>query len=144
MTTVAQVLEAKGPAIWSIVPEASVYEAIRLMADKEVGALLVVDAGQLVGIVSERDYARKVILQGRSSKDTAVGAIMTGQVITIRPDQTIEDALAVMTVRRIRHLPVLATDHLVGVLSIGDLVKALLADQALLIAQLEQYITGQR
>jgi CBS domain-containing protein len=144
MTTVAQVLEAKGPAIWSIVPEASVYEAIRLMADKEVGALLVVDAGRLVGIVSERDYARNVILQGRSSKDTPVFAIMTGQVITIRPDQTIEDALAVMTARRVRHLPVLAADHLVGVLSIGDLVKALLADQALLIAQLEQYITGQR
>jgi len=142
MTHVAQLLDAKGPAIWSVPPQASVFEAIRLMAEKAIGAVLVLDAQDLVGIVSERDYARKVILQGKSSKDTPVAAIMTSRVYYVRPDQTIEACLALMTAKRIRHLPVLADDTLVGILSIGDLVKALLADQEVLIEQLETYITG--
>ncbi len=142
MTHVAQLLDAKVPAIWSVPPQASVFEAISLMAEKEIGAVLVLDAQDLAGIVSERDYARKVILQGKSSKDTPVAAIMTSRVYYVRPDQTIEDCLALMTAKRIRHLPVLADDTLMGILSIGDLVKALLADQEVLIEQLETYITG--
>jgi len=142
MTNVAQLLDAKGPAIWSVRPQASVFEAIRLMAEKEIGAVLVIEGQEVAGIVSERDYARKVILQGKSSKDTPVAAIMTSRVYYVRPEQTIEDCLALMTAKRIRHLPVLADDTLMGILSIGDLVKALLADQEVLIEQLETYITG--
>ncbi len=142
MTHVTQLLDAKGPTIWSVPPQASVFEAIRLMAEKKIGAVLVLDAQELVGIVSERDYARKVILQGKSSKDTPVEAIMTSRVYYVHPEQTIDDCLALMTAKRIRHLPVLADATLVGILSIGDLVKALLSDQEVLIEQLETYITG--
>jgi CBS domain-containing protein len=142
MTNVAHLLRAKGPAVWSIPPDASVYEAIKLMADKEVGALLIIDAQRLVGIVSERDYARKVILQGKSSRDTPVREIMTDKVFYVRPDQTVEDCMALMTAHRIRHLPVLDEDHVMGVVSIGDLVKALLSEQEVRIQQLEQYIMG--
>ena len=142
MTNVAHLLHAKGHAVWSIPPDASVYDAIKLMADKEVGALLIVEAQRLVGIVSERDYARKVILQGKSSRDTPVRAIMTAKVFYVRPDQTVEDCMALMTAQRIRHLPVLDEDHVRGVVSIGDLVKALLSEQEVRIQQLEQYIMG--
>ena len=142
MTNVAHLLHAKGPAVWSIPPDASVYDAIKLMADKEVGALLVIDAQRLVGIVSERDYARKVILQGKSSKDTPVREIMTDKVFYVHPEQSVEDCMALMTAKRIRHLPVLDNGQLVGVVSIGDLVKALLSDQEVRIQQLEQYIMG--
>src|SRR5437870_4511880 len=142
MTSVAQLLHAKGHAVWSIAPDSSVYDAITLMADKEVGALLVVEAQRLVGIVSERDYARKVILQGKSSRDTPVGEIMTDKVFYVRPEQTVEECMALMTAKRIRHLPVLADEQLMGVVSIGDLVKAVISEQEVRIQQLEQYIMG--
>ena len=142
MTIVAQVLQAKGYDIWSVTPDTSVYDAIKMMADKEVGALLVLEGEKLVGIVSERDYARKVILKGKSSKDTPVREIMTSKVYYVRPEQTIEECMALMTARRIRHLPVLDGDRLVGILSIGDVVKAVIADQEFLIQQLEHYITS--
>jgi CBS domain-containing protein len=142
MTIVAQVLQAKGYDIWSVTPDTSVYDAIKMMADKEVGALLVLEDEKLVGIISERDYARKVILKGKSSKDTPVRDIMTSKVYYVRPEQTIEECMALMTARRIRHLPVLDGDRLVGILSIGDVVKAVIADQEFLIQQLEHYITS--
>ena len=142
MTSVAHLLQAKGHAVWSIPPDASVYEAIKLMADKEVGALLVMEGQRLVGIVSERDYARKVILQGKSSRDTPVREIMTDKVFYVRPEQTVEDCMALMTAHRIRHLPVLDDDRVIGVVSIGDLVKAVISEQEVRIQQLEQYIMG--
>ena len=142
MTTVARLLDSKGHDIWSVSPDTSVYDAIKMMADKGVGALLVTDGDRLVGVVSERDYARKVILQGRSSKDTPVREIMTTRVITVSPDQTIDDCMALMTRHRIRHLPVIDNDRLVGVLSIGDVVKSAIADKEQMIQQLESYITG--
>jgi CBS domain-containing protein len=142
MTSVAHLLHTKGPAVWSIPPDASVYEAIQLMADKGVGALLVMEGQKLVGIVSERDYARKVILQGKSSRDTPVREIMTDKVFYVRPDQTVEDCMAVMTAHRIRHLPVLDDDRVIGVVSIGDLVRAVISEQEVRIQQLEQYIMG--
>jgi CBS domain-containing protein len=144
MTTVAQLLDAKGHEVWTIAPDASVYAAIQLRADKQVGALPVVDAQQVVGIVSERDYARKAILQDLSPQTTPVRAIMTDQVLYVRPDQSIDDCMALMTAKRVRHLPVLAADQLQGIVSIGDVVKALLADREVRIEQLEQYITGRR
>ena len=142
MTSVAHLLRAKGPAVWAIPPDASVYEAIKLMADKEVGALLVIDGHRMVGIVSERDYARKVILQGKSSRDTSVREIMTDKVFYVRPEQTVEDCMALMTAHRIRHLPVLDDDQVIGVVSIGDLVRAVISEQEVRIQQLEQYIMG--
>ena len=142
MTSVAHLLHAKGHDVWSIPPDASVYEAIKLMADKGVGALLVMEGQRLVGIVSERDYARKVILQGKSSRDTPVREIMTDKVFYVRPDQTVEDCMALMTAQRIRHLPVLDDDRVIGVVSIGDLVRAVISEQEVRIQQLEQYIMG--
>jgi CBS domain-containing protein len=142
MTNVAHLLHAKGHAVWSVPPDASVYEAIKLMADKGVGALLVMEGKRLVGIVSERDYARKVILQGKSSRDTPIREIMTSKVFYVRPEQTVEDCMALMTAHRIRHLPVLDDDQVRGVVSIGDLVKAVISEQEVRIQQLEQYIMG--
>jgi CBS domain-containing protein len=142
MTSVAHLLHAKGHAVWSIPPDASVYEAIKLMADKGVGALLVMEGQKLVGIVSERDYARKVILQGKSSRDTPVRDIMTDKVFYVRPEQTVEECMALMTAQRIRHLPVLDDDRVIGVVSIGDLVRAVISEQEVRIQQLEQYIMG--
>jgi CBS domain-containing protein len=145
MKTVEQILRAKGSAFWSVTPDAMVYEALRLMAEKDVGALLVLDTqAQLVGIISERDYARKVILKGKSSLDTPVREIMTQAVVSVRPDRTVEDCMALMTARRVRHLPVLAGGQVVGVVSIGDLVKASLDEKDFLIRQLETYIMGDR
>lgn len=142
MTTIARLLESKGHDIWSISPDASVYEAIEMMADKGVGALPVVAGQKLVGIVSERDYARKVILKGKTSRQTPVQDIMTDQVFYVRPEQTVDECMALMTAKRIRHLPVLVDDRLVGIVSIGDLVKSAISEKDVLIQQLESYITG--
>ena len=124
MKSVQELLQAKGHGVFAVEPDASVYDALQLMADKNVGALLVLDAGKLVGVISERDYARKVILQGRASKTTPVREIMTAQVVSAQADQTIEEAMVLMSNKRIRHLPVLDGERLVGVISIGDVVKA--------------------
>ena len=140
--TVASILKKKGDAIWSVPPTATVYEAIALMAEKSVGALLVVSDGKLVGIISERDYARKVVLQRRSSSDTLVHEIMTGSVITVTPDHSVENCMKMITEHRVRHLPVLAGDQLVGVISIGDLVNAIITEQAETIGHLHTYISG--
>ncbi len=144
MTTIAQVLQEKGRAVWSIAPDATVYAALESMAEKGIGALLVLAGDELVGIISERDYARKVVLKGRFSKDTRVREIMSAEVLYVYPEQTIEDCMALMTAKRVRHLPVLADDKLVGVISIGDVVKAVIADQEFMIEELEKYITGNR
>jgi CBS domain-containing protein len=141
-TTVAQVLQVKGYDVYSIKPDAPVYDALALMAEKGVGALVVLDGQKLVGILSERDYARKVVLRGKSSKDTPVGEIMTEKVVCVRPDQHIEDCMALMTDKHIRHLPVQQGDRIIGVISIGDVVKAMISDREFLIRQLETYITG--
>jgi CBS domain-containing protein len=142
MKTVMQLLQTKGQDIWSITPDTLVIDALKLMAEKRVGALLVIEAGQVVGIISERDYARKVSLLGKSSKTTPVREIMTQKVVYVRPEQTIEDCMALMTDKRIRHLPVLADNQLIGVISIGDVVKAVISEQEFIIAQLENYIIG--
>ncbi|MEE9596550.1 MAG: CBS domain-containing protein [Acidiferrobacterales bacterium] len=142
MKTVQQILDAKGSDVWSITPDASVLEAIKLMAEKEVGALLVMTGKKLVGIVSERDYARKVILKGRSSQETSIQDIMTTHVVYVSPDQSIEECMALMTEKHIRHLPVMDGKQLRGMLSIGDLVKAVIAEQKLVIKELERYISG--
>lgn len=142
MKTIGHLLDAKGRDIWSVSPDASVLEAIELMAEKEVGALVVMEDARPVGIVSERDYARKVILKGRSSKACRVAEIMTARVIYAEPGQSVEECMALMTERRVRHLPVMDEGRLVGVISIGDLVKAIIAEQKFIIEQLEQYISG--
>ena len=145
MKTVQELLRNKGYHIWSIGPDATVYEALTLMAEKDVGALLVLDnAGQLVGILSERDYARKIVLKGRTSRETPVREIMTEKVVWVRPDQTIEECMALMTNKHIRHLPVMEEGRLLGVISIGDVVKDIISEQEFVIAQLENYITGKR
>lgn len=141
-TTVGQLLRNKGPRIWSVRSGDTVYDAIVAMADHDVGALPVVDDGELVGILSERDYARKVILKGRASRETLVRDVMTPDVITIAPDRSMQDCMELMTERRIRHLPVLRDGSLVGIVSIGDVVKATIAEQAFLIEQLQGYIQG--
>ena len=141
MTSVKQLLQGKGHDVWSIGPEASVYDAISKMAQEEVGALVVLEGESLVGVVSERDYARKVVLQGRSSRDTMVKDIMTTRVAYARLDQSVEDCMAMMTEKRIRHLPVMDGDKLLGVISIGDLVKFIIEEQKHVIEQLEQYIS---
>lgn len=140
MKLVKYILDSKGSDIWTIGSTDSVLSAIKLMAEKRVGALLVVDDNQLSGIVSERDYARKVILQGRSSEKTPVSDIMTVNVISASPGQTVEECMELMTRHRIRHLPVLEGEEIVGVLSIGDLVKAIIDEQHFTIKQLEMYI----
>lgn len=138
----SQLLAAKGQEVHAVAPGDSVFEAIRRMADRHIGALLVLEGGRLAGIVSERDYARKVVLSGRSSNTTPVRDIMSAPVITIAHDQTVDDAMRLMTLRRIRHLPVLQDGVLVGVLSIGDLVKSVIEDQQHTIEDLRSYIQG--
>ncbi len=142
MKLVKQLLESKDPGVISIAAKASVFDAIKLMADKAIGSLLVMDGDKLLGIVTERDYARKVIIKGRSSQSTEVGEIMTADVITASTDQTVSHCMNVMTDRRIRHLPVVDEDKVVGMVSIGDLVQAIIADQQEEIEQLGQYISG--
>ncbi|MCG2768309.1 MAG: CBS domain-containing protein [Chloroflexota bacterium] len=142
MTMVSRILQSKGYDIWSIPPDATVFDALSLMAEKNVGAVLVMDAGLLVGILSERDYARKIILKGRASHDTRVREIMTENVVCVRPDQTTEECMALMTDKRIRHLPVIEGAKVMGVVSIGDVVKAVISDKDFVIEQLENYITG--
>jgi CBS domain-containing protein len=141
-TTVRQILAAKGGDAWSVAPETPVIEALTLMAEKDVGAVLVRRGEELVGIFSERDYARKVILRGRSSRDTPVSDIMTTKVCCVPPTITSDECLALMTEKRVRHLPVKEGQGIAGVISIGDVVKAMLADQRFAIEQLESYITG--
>ena len=140
MKTLKQLLEAKGRNVYSITPDARVFDALKLMADKSVGALIVIEGGRIVGILSERDYARKVILHGKSSHDLQVREIMTSSVVTVHPGQTVEECMALMTEKRIRHLPVTEGERLIGVLSIGDLVKEVIAEQRQTIEQLESYI----
>ncbi len=142
MSLVKYILDSKGNDIWAISSDDSVLEAIKMMAEKGVGALLVIDDNRLSGIVSERDYARKVILQGRSSEKTPVKDIMTAQVVSANPTQTVEECMELMTEHRIRHLPVLDGEKIVGVLSIGDLVKAIIDDQQFTIKQLKSYIAS--
>ena len=147
MRTVRQLLASKTPAgsppeIFAIGPDAAVIEAIRLMAEKRIGAVLVMEGPRLVGILSERDYARKVVLEGRSSKDTAVREIMTGDVVSVGPDDTADACMQIVTEQRIRHLPVREGDQVVGVISIGDLVKAVIEDQQLELDQLQRYIAS--
>ncbi|MGA7616818.1 MAG: CBS domain-containing protein [Thermoanaerobaculia bacterium] len=142
MSTVKEILDEKGCAVWSIHPDASVYEAIELMAEKGVGAVLVTRDQKLEGILSERDYARKVILRARSSKETPVRDIMTPDVITVSPATRVEDAMGVMTERHIRHLPVVEGGAIRGVVSIGDLVKWIIDEQKYVIRQLEGYIAS--
>jgi len=144
MKIVKHILKEKGQRFWSVAPDTLVIDALKLMAEKEVGALLVLDGGKLIGIMSERDYARKVILKGKSSLDTPVREIMTSKVFFIRPAQTVEECMALMTDKHIRHLPVMEGDKVVGVISIGDLVKATIEEKDFLIKQLENYITGGR
>jgi CBS domain-containing protein len=142
MRRVRDILAVKGRDVWSIGPNASVYDAMKLMADKGIGALLVMEEAKLVGIISERDYARKVILQGRSSRTTSVHEIMTTRVAYAEPEQNIEECMALMTEIRIRHLPVIEAGEVRGVISIGDLVKSIIAEQKFIIEQLERYISS--
>lgn len=144
MKTVKQILRDKGSSVLSIEPDATVFDALTLMAEKNVGALLVLEERRLIGILSERDYARKVILKGKSPLKTPVREIMTERVMFVRPEQTVEECMALMTEKHVRHLPVLVGDQLVGVVSIGDLVKASLDEKDFMIKQLENYITGGR
>ena len=142
MSTVAQILRTKGDQFYAIGPEKPVFDALRLMAEKEVGALLVMKDDELVGIVSERDYARKVALQGKASPTTTVSEIMTPQVTTVRPEQTVDECMMVMTEGRFRHAPVVVNGKVAGVISLGDLVKTVISDQKYVIEQLEHYITS--
>lgn len=142
MSTVHDILRVKGYDVWSITPEATVFDALTEMARKDVGALTVMEGERLVGIISERDYARKVILQGKTSRDTLVREIMSSPVVCVRPQQTVEECMALLTGRRIRHLPVIEDDRVIGIISIGDLVKSIISEQQFIIEQLESYISG--
>ena len=142
--TVASILRQKGHEVWSVSPDASVYEAIEMMADRSVGALLVLAGDTLVGIISERDYTRKVILQGRLSKETAVRDIMTSPVHFVTPAHTLDDGMRIMTTNGVRHLPVLEGERVVGLVSLGDLVRRILSTQGETIQHLQEYITGKK
>lgn len=142
MKTVKQLLGAKGYDIWSMSRDAPVYEALKFMANKNIGSLLVLEAGNLIGLISERDFARQVVSTSSLSLDTPVREVMTTRVVYVRPEQTIDDCMALMTEKRTRHLPVLADERVIGLISIGDVVKAIISEQKFLIEQLENYIVG--
>ncbi len=144
MLTVKQLLDQKGYQVWSIAPDDTVFDALKLMAEKNIGALVVIEDGKMVGILSERDYARKVILEGKSSMNTPVETIMTDKVIYVGPEQSLEDCMAIMTDKHIRHLPVYEEQQLLGLISIGDVVKAVISQKEYVIEQLENYITTGR
>jgi CBS domain-containing protein len=145
MKTASDLLKSKHhQTVYTIASTASVFDAVKLMAEKNIGALLVTEGMGVAGIVTERDYARKVILMARSSKETAVREIMTSAVMYVRPDQTTEECMALMTENRLRHLPVMQSGKLIGLVSIGDLVKDIISEQKFIIQQLEHYITGER
>jgi len=141
-TNVKQILSEKGHEVWSTSPSTTVFDALKFMSDKGIGALVVLDDLKVVGVYSERDYARKVILDGKSSKDLPVKEIMTRRVVCVKPENTTEECMALMTDKHIRHLPVVEDDELVGIISIGDIVKAIISQQEFVIEQLENYITG--
>ena len=141
MATVSDILRGKGQEVWAVSPEDTVLNALKLMADRGIGAVLVTEGGQVRGILSERDYARKVVLQGRSSANTPVKDIMTSRVFAVTFNHSVEDCMSLMTEKRIRHLPVMDEDKLVGVISIGDVVKMMLAEKSVIIDQLTNYIT---
>ncbi|HZW99751.1 MAG TPA: CBS domain-containing protein [Trueperaceae bacterium] len=140
--TVRQLVQDKGAAVYTVSPDTSVFGALEVMAERDVGALVVVDDGGVAGVFSERDYARKVILLGRGSRDLPVRDVMTRDVVTVTPEQTVADCMQLMTQHRIRHLPVLAEGRLAGIVSIGDVVKAVMSEQEFLIEQLQEYISG--
>jgi CBS domain-containing protein len=140
MKTVRDILKKKGSDIYSISPQASVYEALQTMADKNIGAVLVIEKGKLVGILSERDYARKVILKGKASKETLVSELMTKNVLYVSPDKNVEDCMFLMTTKNIRHLPVIEDNRLVGIISINDVVKIIISEQKFAIDALEKYM----
>ncbi|MGE5892840.1 MAG: CBS domain-containing protein [bacterium] len=140
--TVEELLAKKGQEIWSISSRATVYEALEKMAEKDVGVLVVIDDGRLVGIFSERDYARKVILKGKASKDTSVGELMTTTIFSVTPENTLRESLTLMTARQIRHLPVLKQGQLVGVITLGDVVRMIISKQENAINLLEEYVSG--
>jgi signal-transduction protein with cAMP-binding, CBS, and nucleotidyltransferase domain len=142
VATVRDMLKTKGFEIWSVAPDTTVYDALKLMADKNIGAVLVMEAGKVVGILSERDYARKIILVGRASADTPAREIMTERVMCVGPHETAEQCMALMTEKKVRHLPVLENNQLIGIISIGDVVKATIAQKEFIIEQLEDYIRG--
>ncbi len=142
MATVRQLLEGKSPEVFAVAPQSAVIDAIRLMAEKGIGAVLVMEGGQLAGILSERDYARKIVLHERSSRTTPVSEIMTAKVVTVAPSEQVEHCLQLVTDYRIRHLPVVDAGSVIGVISIGDLVKAVIDEQAQKLDQLQQYIVA--
>ncbi len=144
MKTVRDILVKKGGGVWFVRPEDTIYHALKEMAEKNVGAVLVIERDQLRGIFSERDYARKVVLKGKSSRETSVSEAMTRKVAFVTPKQTIEECMALMTDLRIRHLPVIQDERIIGVISIGDVVQAKISDQEFMIHQLESFITGTR
>ena len=139
---IRSILKHKGGNVWSVLPSASVYDALTMMSEKQVGALLVIEDAKLVGILSERDYARKVILKGKSSKETEVKEIMASPVMYVTPEETVDECMRIMTVNRVRHLPVVEGESVVGIISIGDLVNWIISAQADTIHQLHSYITG--
>jgi CBS domain-containing protein len=142
MKKIQHLLDEKGTRVWSIGPEATVYEALALMAQKGIGALMVMDGDSPVGLFSERDYARNVILKGRTSQQTPVREVMSSPVLCVTPDQSLDEAMALMTERRVRHLPVIGDDEVVGMVSIGDLIKSIISEQKFIIEQLEHYISS--
>ena len=142
MTTIAQLLNTKGNQVWSVEPKATIFKALEIMSEKEIGALLVMENGKLTGIFSERDYARKVILKGKSSKETLVGELMTKKVFYIDSQKTINDCMAMMTAKRIRHVPVIEDNQVMGIITIGDVVNQIISEQEVTINHLENYITG--
>jgi CBS domain-containing protein len=139
---ISALLHHKGTALWSITPELTVFEAIKLMADKNIGALLVLSGGKLVGVFTERDYTRKIALQGKTSKATKVSEILSSQIVSVTPHHTVEECMKLMTENRVRHLPVLENEKVTGIVSIGDLVNWTISAQDAAIAQMEQYIAG--